>query len=590
VGLIPQQFIDDLVARTDIVELINARVPLKKAGKNYQACCPFHNEKSPSFTVSPQKQFYHCFGCSANGTALGFLMEYDRLEFVDAVEELARMHGLDVPREGGPSRPQSTRLKSLHELMESVSAFYQQQLRTHTPAVDYLKQRGIDGSTAKAFGMGYAPNGWDALIKALASNKEVQQRLITTGMLIEKDGQQSGSRNAYDRFRDRIMFPIRDTRGRVIAFGGRVMGDEKPKYLNSPETPLYHKGKELYGLYEARQALRDIPRLLVVEGYMDVIALAQFGIPYAVATLGTALTEDHINPLFRATSEVVFCFDGDEAGRRAAAKAMDVCLGAMKDGRQVKFLFLPDGEDPDTLVRKQGQAEFEASAANAMPLSSFLIQTLCDGVQLNSIDGRARLVELARPWLAKIPVGVFRNLLAEELATRAQVKPIELLRNNPALAEAPQRQAKPVASAGRLTLTQRALAILLHDPSVAAGNAMPENIALSEDPGLQVLAELHTRAALKKPNSAQLLESMRANEGYFRRLNQLLMQTQNLHASGAEYAETLQRLDHEQQASALKATAADVVARSPSQMSEEAKTALREKLAAQAALRGLQNK
>ncbi len=589
-GLIPQQFIDDLVARTDIVELINARVPLKKAGKNYQACCPFHNEKSPSFTVSPQKQFYHCFGCSANGTALGFLMEYDRLEFVDAVEELARMHGLDVPREGGPSRPQSTRLKSLHELMESVSSFYQQQLRTHTPAVDYLKQRGIDGSTAKAFGMGYAPNGWDTLIKALASSNEVQQQLITTGMLIEKDGQQSGSRNAYDRFRDRIMFPIRDTRGRVIAFGGRVMGDEKPKYLNSPETPLYHKGKELYGLYEARQALRDIPRLLVVEGYMDVIALAQFGIPYAVATLGTALTEDHITPLFRATSEVVFCFDGDEAGRRAAAKAMDVCLGAMKDGRQVKFLFLPDGEDPDTLVRKQGQADFEKSAAEAMPLSSFLIQTLCDGVQLNSIDGRARLVELARPWLAKIPVGVFRNLLAEELANRAQVKPVELLRNNPALAEAPQRPSKPLSSAGRLTLTQRALAILLHDPSVAAGTAMPENIALSEDGGLQVLAELHTRAALKKPNSAQLLESMRANGPYFRRLNQLLSQTQNLHASAAEYAETLQRLDREQQTSALKASAANVTARSPSQMSDEEKNTLREKLAAQAALQGLHEK
>lgn len=584
-GLIPQQFIDDLVARTDIVELINARVPLKKAGKNYQACCPFHNEKSPSFTVSPQKQFYHCFGCSANGTALGFLMEFDRLEFVDAVEELARMHGLDVPREGGNHRPQSTQLKSLHELMESVGQFYQQQLRQHPPAVDYLKQRGIDGSTAKAFGLGYSPNSWDALIKALASNGEMQKQLITTGMLIEKDGQASGSRSAYDRFRDRIMFPIRDSRGRVIAFGGRVMGDEKPKYLNSPETPLFHKGKELYGLYEARQALREIPRLLVVEGYMDVIALAQFGIPYAVATLGTALTEDHINPLFRATSEVVFCFDGDAAGRRAASKAMDVCLAAMKDGRQVKFLFLADGEDPDSMVRKQGQAEFEQAVSEAMPLSGFLIQTLCEGVQLNHIDGRARLVELARPWLAKIPTGVFRNLLAEELATRAQVKPIELLRNNPAAADIPQRAAKPNISGQRLNLTQRALATLLHNPAAARAVALPETIALSEDAGLAVLAELHTRAALKDISSAQLVESMRANAAYFKRLNQLLAQTQNLHASAEEYAETLDRISRDLQAQALKPESEKLRLSNPSQMSDEDKASLRQKLAAQAALR-----
>lgn len=583
-GLIPQQFIDDLVARTDIVELINARVPLKKAGKNYQACCPFHNEKSPSFTVSPQKQFYHCFGCGANGTALGFLMEYDRMEFVDAVEELARQHGLEVPREGGNQRnpQQSQRLKSLHELLEAASNYYQQQLPKQTAAVDYLKQRGIDGSTAKAFGLGYAPNAWDGLINALAYNADTQQQLITTGMLIEKEG---GAGRAYDRFRDRIMFPIRDTRGRVIAFGGRVLGDEKPKYLNSPETPLFHKGKELYGLYEARQALREIPKLLVVEGYMDVIALAQHGIPYAVATLGTALTEEHLTPLFRATAEVIFCFDGDAAGRRAAAKAMEVCLGAMKDGRQVKFLFLPDGEDPDTLVRKQGQTEFETATNNAMPLSSFLIQTLCDGIQLNSIDGRARLVELARPWLAKIPTGVFRNLLSEELANRAQVNSIELLRNNPALSDVPQRPAKPAMSSTRLTITQRALATLLHNPAAAAETTIPESIALSEDAGLQVLAELHTRAALSKPSTAQLLESMRGNEAYFRRLNQLVTQTQNLHASKEEYAEILERIHYELQNQAIKATTSKVNARSPSQLTEEDKAALRQQLAQQAALR-----
>lgn len=581
-GLIPQNFLDDLVARTDIVELINARVPLKKAGKNYQACCPFHNEKSPSFTVSPQKQFYHCFGCSANGTALSFLMEYDRLEFVDAVEELARLHGVEVPREGGDNRgPQSGQLKSLHELMEQTSQFFQQQLRKHQPAVDYLKQRGIDGSTAKTFGMGYAPNSWDGLIHALASNNEIQKQLITTGMLIEKDQTSGGTRNAYDRFRDRIMFPIRDTRGRVIAFGGRVMGDEKPKYLNSPETPLFHKGKELYGLYEVRQALREIPRLLVVEGYMDVIALAQHGIPYAVATLGTALTEDHISPLFRATAEVVFCFDGDAAGRRAASKALEVCLPAMKDGRQVKFLFLPDGEDPDSLVREKGQEHFEQAVLNAMPLSTFLIQTVSEGIQLNSIDGRARLVEMARPWLAKIPVGVFRNLLSEELANRAQVKSLELLRNNPGANDRPQRKSKPMPTDGRLSVTQRALATLLHNPLAASEVQIPSDIALSDDPALTVLAELHARAAISKPNTGQLLESMRANQRYFERLKELVAQTTHLHSSAAEYTEALQKIDKDLQ---LQKNKAQVQARNPSAMSDEEKAALRAQLAAQAKL------
>lgn len=580
-GLIPQNFIDDLVARTDIVELINARVPLKKAGKNYQACCPFHNEKSPSFTVSPQKQFYHCFGCGANGTALGFLMEHDRLEFVDAVEELARQHGLEVPREGGHNPQKSTQLRSLHELMSQASQFYQQQLRQHQPAVDYLKQRGIDGSTAKAFGLGYAPNGWDNLIKALAKDHKSQQQLITTGMLIEKEGQQQG-RNAYDRFRDRIMFPIRDSRGRVIAFGGRVMGDEKPKYLNSPETPLFHKGKELYGLYEARQSLREIPRLLVVEGYMDVIALAQFGIPYAVATLGTALTEDHTGPLFRQTAEVVFCFDGDTAGRRAAQKALEVCLPAMKDGRQVKFLFLPDGEDPDTMVRSHGKASFEQAVRNSQPLSEFLLQTLCEGIQLNSIDGRARLVEVARPWLGQIPVGTFRNLLADAIAAHAKTNRQEVLRNAATPSAVPQRPAKPLTSPDRLTLTQRAIATLLHNPTAAAGVSFPEALALSEDPGHLVLATLHTRAALKKPTTAQLIESTRDNPSHHRRLSQLLAQTQELHGTQDEYAAALSALTKQLNKQLSQQASQKLSGAKPSQMSEEQKAQLREQLAKQA--------
>ena len=429
-SLIPQHFIDDLVARTDIVDVIGPVVQLKRSGHEYKACCPFHDEKTPSFYVSPQKQFYHCFGCGVHGTALGFLMAYEHLEFPEAVEKLAALHGLDVPREGGGEAPRK-KDPNLYQLMERATVLYQEGLKRHEPAQAYLKGRGVSGEVARDFRLGYAPEGWQTLDQALVSSPADRDALVTAGMLIDKGGR------TYDRFRDRIMFPIRDNRGRVIAFGGRVLGDGEPKYLNSPETPLFHKSRELYGLYEARQALREIPRLMVVEGYMDVVALAQHGLRYSVATLGTATTADHLQRLFRITDEVVFCFDGDRAGRKAAWKALEESLRVIREGRQVRFLFLPEGEDPDTLVRAQGQATFEALIEDATPASRFMEDALADQVDMDSLDGRARFLELARPLLSTIEPGVYRDMLIEAFARRARTD-VNTLRSS--LGAAPRRQ------------------------------------------------------------------------------------------------------------------------------------------------------
>lgn len=416
-GLIPQTFIDDLLERIDIVDVVDARVKLKKSGKNYSACCPFHEEKTPSFTVSPDKQFYYCFGCGASGTALGFVLEHDRLNFPDAVEELAKMAGLEVPREARNDSPHQQERRNLYQLLDKADQFFRQQLR-HSPArqhaVNYLQQRGLSGEIARDFGIGYAPPGWDNLLKALGLTEEDKHLLAEGGLLVERP--EDGRR--YDRFRNRIMFPIRDLRGRVIGFGGRVLGDDKPKYLNSPETPVFHKGKELYGLYEARQTYRDLPRLLVVEGYMDVVALAQFGIRYGVATLGTACGEDHLTLAFKYTQEVVFCFDGDEAGRNAAKRALENSLSSMRDGRQVKFLFLPDGEDPDSLVRQIGPEKFSHMIDLAVPLEDFLFDSVADGIDIQSMEGRARLSKRSAPLLHKLPPGVFRELMFANLAHR----------------------------------------------------------------------------------------------------------------------------------------------------------------------------
>jgi len=417
-GRIPQDFIDDLINRLDIVEVVDERVKLKRSGKNYMACCPFHEEKTPSFTVSPDKQFYYCFGCGATGTALGFVMEYDRVGFVDAVETLARRAGLEVPREERPNADREEgRRRGLYEVLEQAGAWYSAQLKSHPQrhsAVKYLKNRGLDGHIAKFFGLGYAPPGWDNLLLALGTSESQKSRLVDAGLAIEKPEEN----RLYDRFRNRIMYPIRDSRGRTIGFGGRVLGDDKPKYLNSPETPVFEKGRELYGLWEARQKNRQLDFLLVVEGYMDVIAMAQYGIWNAVATLGTACGEAHLQLAFRQVSEVVFCFDGDNAGRGAAKRALMNSLSSMEDGRQIKFLFLPEGQDPDSLVRQIGADRFRALIKRGLPLEEFLFQVAAENCDLNSMEGRARFSKKAAPLIHQLPEGVFRSLMLDNLARR----------------------------------------------------------------------------------------------------------------------------------------------------------------------------
>ncbi|MEQ6331172.1 DNA primase [Pseudomonas chengduensis] len=417
-GLIPQSFIDDLLNRTDIVDVVSSRIQLKKTGKNYSACCPFHKEKTPSFTVSPDKQFYYCFGCGAGGNALGFVMDHDQLEFPQAIEELAKRAGMDVPREesGRGHKPRQPVDSPLYPLLNAAAEHYRQALKSHPQrkyAVDYLKGRGLTGEIARDFGIGFAPPGWDNLLKQLGADALQQKVMIDAGLLIENA--ENGRR--YDRFRDRIMFPIRDSRGRVIAFGGRVLGDDKPKYLNSPETPVFHKGQELYGLYEARKHNRDLDEIMVVEGYMDVIALAQLGLRNAVATLGTATSEEHLKRLFRIVPSVLFCFDGDAAGRNAAWRALESTLSSLQDGRRARFLFLPEGEDPDTLVRAEGTDAFRARInQHAQPLADYFFQQLCEEADPRSLEGKAHLVTLAAPLIDKIPGNNLRALMRQRLS------------------------------------------------------------------------------------------------------------------------------------------------------------------------------
>lgn len=424
-GHIPRSFIDDLLARLDIVDIIDARVKLKKKGKNYGACCPFHNEKTPSFSVSQEKQFYHCFGCGVHGNAIDFMMEYERLDFVEAIEELASSLGLDVPREqrqgGGfqSNQPQanSEQKRNLYDIMGSIAQFYRDQLKQPKSkvAIDYLKDRGLSGQIVQKFGIGYVADEWDLVRKNFGQTPQTQDMLISGGMLIEND-----NGNRYDRFRGRVMFPIRDRRGRVIGFGGRVLGDGTPKYLNSPETPIFHKGKELYGLYEVMQAHREPSKILVVEGYMDVVALAQYGVDYSVASLGTSTTGDHIQLLFRQTNTVVCCYDGDRAGKDAAWRALENALQYLKTGNTLKFLFLPDGEDPDSFIRKHGKDAFEQEVEQATPLSSYLFDNLIELHQLNlgSNEGKSALRAHASALIDKIPDPYFQELLEKLLDER----------------------------------------------------------------------------------------------------------------------------------------------------------------------------
>ena len=534
-GRIPQPFIDEVVARSDIVEVIGARVPLKKSGREFKACCPFHNEKSPSFWVSPDKQFYHCFGCGAHGTVVGFLMQYEKQEFVDAVADLAQRAGLEVPREAQGARDPNG--VDLHQIMARIARFFEQNLADNARALKYVSSRGIDAKTTAKFALGYAPDSWDALLNRFGSQEEERRQIMQLGMIIERDTR-GGERAAghYDRFRDRLMFPIRDSRGRVIGFGGRIIDQGEPKYLNSPETPLFHKGRELYGLYEARQARGDFKRLMVVEGHMDVVRLHQAGITYAVATLGTATTQEHLGKIFRLTSEVVFCFDGDRAGRQAAWRALENSLPLARDGRELKFMFLPEGHDPDTLVAEEGSEAFEGRLNGALPLSEYLIQQLMVDVDLDHVDGRAKLKALAAPLFARMPEGIYREMLAERLATRVSM-PAAALKKSFAAADPkrprperpseerlePEPRHRGRISVGRGNLLTQAITLVLHHPAAAAAVRDPEALLRVDKPGVAVLMELLKQAAAaSRPSTAMLLERWRDLPEYGR-LSELAM-------------------------------------------------------------------
>ncbi|MFP6817183.1 MAG: DNA primase [Pseudomonadales bacterium] len=476
-GRIPQSFINDLLARVDIVDVIDARVTLKKAGKDYQALCPFHNEKTPSFTVSPDKQFYHCFGCQESGTVLTFLMEHDRMEFVEAVEALAQIAGVEVPREAGaaPARDNS----DLYDLLAMAGRHFRSTLRASAEAIDYLKGRGLTGEVARTFGIGYATDEWHGLAAGMPEAKE--HDLLESGLLTRGDKGQ-----CYDRFRGRIMFPIRDTRGRVIGFGGRIMGDASgPKYLNSPETPVFHKGRELYGLYEARKALRRIDRLLVVEGYMDVVALAQSDIANAVASLGTAATDDHFKKLYRYTAEVICCFDGDAAGRKAAWRALENALPVLSDGRRLKFMFLPDGEDPDSLVRARGRDGFLALSDNAVPAIEYLFDQLTIGLDIQNLDDQARLASLAMPHIGRVPEGILKQLMLNRMETLTGFSP-----------EQGARVAKVAGGARRIaavklsSLSRRLIAYLFKNPALVRSLDADLLVKLRESAGGDLLVDM----------------------------------------------------------------------------------------------------
>ncbi len=491
-GRIPDSFIDELLARVDIVELIESRVPLKRAGREYQARCPFHDERSPSFTVSPTKQFYHCFGCGAHGTAIKFLMDYDRMEFLDAVEELAQRAGMQIPRDAVPrsTGPNAAESEDLYGALEAANRYFQRELPRSDKAREYLARRGLDEANIKRFGIGYAPDAWDGLKSALGTDERRLRVLDKVGLLSKSD-----QGKVYDKFRDRVMFPIRDRRGRVIAFGGRVLDkDDGPKYLNSPETPLFHKGRELFALFEARQANSKLARLIVVEGYMDVISLFQFGVTQAVATLGTATTKDHAELLFRNSADVYFCFDGDRAGRAAAWRAAESVLPRMRDGRQAFFLFLPDGEDPDTLVRQEGLDGFEQRLREAMPLSTFFFNELGKDVNLAGLEGKARLAERARPLLNVIPDGAFRDLmfarLTELTGVRAGANPNDAT-NTPTPTAPPPRRASPQSpSTPKRSLVRTAIALLLQQPSLVKSMEPPYMFSALRQPGIPLLMEL----------------------------------------------------------------------------------------------------
>jgi len=511
-GLIPKDFIQDLIARADIISVVDSRVRLKKAGRNYQACCPFHNEKTPSFTVAPDKQFYHCFGCGAHGNAIDFIMEYDGLEFPDAVEELASSMGLDVPREQGTGTAKSAQEKEQiaddYALMEKCAKFFARQLREHPDkqrVIDYLKGRGLTGEVVKDFDIGYAPDQWDAVLREFGRNEQAQKQLLALKLITENE---RGRR--YDFFRDRIMFPIRDRRGRVVGFGGRVLDDGGPKYLNSPETRLFHKGRELYGFYNLRQQERQPEQILIVEGYMDVVALAQHDVNNAVASLGTAATTEHLQLLFRATPRVVCCFDGDRAGRDAAWRALENALPLLRDGTDIRFLFLPDGEDPDSLVRQEGRDGLLKRVEGAQPLREYFFEHLTESIDIRSDAGKSALIAQAKPLIDQISSDFYRDTLMEELAKRLGRDISQLDRLIPKTQTTVQKSVQE-NQRKRLTPVVRALGLLLQHPKL--GQLVPVHAELEKlnMSGARTFVQLHRQTRDAELSSAQLLEKWRGS-------------------------------------------------------------------------------
>lgn len=497
-GRIPQSFIDDLLTRIDIVEIINTRVQLRKTGSNYSARCPFHDEKTPSFTVSPNKQFYYCFGCGAHGNAISFIMNFDNMEFLDALETLAASVGLEVPREDGSTEQKQA--KELYTLLDQANRYYQQQLKASATAINYLKSRSLSGIICKRFNIGYAPEGWDNLHNKLNNSKD----LLATGMLLQKNGK------AYDRFRDRIMFPIKNQRGHIIGFGGRTLGDDTPKYLNSPETEIFHKGQELYGLYEAKQQNHSLDKILVVEGYMDVVSLAQHGIDYAVATLGTATTQKHVQKLLRYTKKIIFCFDGDRAGKAAAQRAMDHALPLMRDDIQIGFLFLPESEDPDSQVQKVGKEQFTKDIDNAIPLSELFFKQLREQYNTETLDGRTNLAKAAITHIANIPNGIFKTLMLQQLAEIVHLD-LEQLELNTESKEQTPPQELPLAESN---LVYKSIKIVLHNPQLSQYISDLEQLKTLHIKNIRLLCEL-IELAQKQPklSTGAILEHWRDKEG-----------------------------------------------------------------------------
>lgn len=573
---IPESFIDELITRADIVEVVGARVGLKRAGRDYKGLCPFHDEKTPSFTVSPGKGFYHCFGCGAHGTAIGFLMSYDNLSFPEAVETLAGSLGLEVPQ--APGAPEPGEHSGLLALLREADQIYRRALRETPAAIEYLKRRGIDGATAGRFSIGYAPDAWDTLLRELGDTEDRIAVLIDAGLLIRNE-----QGRCYDRFRDRIMFPIRNTRGEVIGFGGRVLGAGEPKYLNSPETRVFHKGRALYGLYEARRRHGRPEEVIVVEGYLDVASLAQFGVEPAVATLGTATTAEHVRILTRLADRVIFCFDGDRAGRAAAWRALETALPLAGGNVELKFLLLPEGEDPDSLVRARGPEAFRALLAGATPLSEYFVDELASRVDASHADGRSKLVTLARPLLERLPPGVYRELLTRELADRIGIEAERLAtllelgasgkRPPPSAARPPGGAASAPTSVapgsgasssgalrsgasssgadGKPTRVRAAIRLVLHYPAAVRAVGTVEGLAEVDLPGVALLRQL-LEIARENPaiQTAHLLERFRgqAAERHLVRLAAQPPLDEEPDVPGV-LRDTLERIvrDHEQQ-------------------------------------------